>query len=135
VVKDLMSLNLDYEDPANANDNLAFQPAFDRGALTVTGIGDSGFSSRVTDAVAFPKSDGTTVISVTNESLLSDGHGNDVAPAPVTATVSFGSTQSWHLYDPFSASPRTPVASGTGSSLQVTLFGYPQYILLDAPAK
>ncbi|GAC1368909.1 MAG: hypothetical protein NVSMB47_19230 [Polyangiales bacterium] len=132
-VKHLFSLGLDYADPANESDTICFAPGYDGAGLRVDGIGESGHSSRVADAVVFPKSDGTTVISVTNEPTLCDGKGGDLTPAVVTATVHFGSAQTWHRYDVFGATPRVPVASGTGESVDVPLTGYPQYLLLDAP--
>ena len=132
-VKHLFSLGLDYAAPANESDTICFAPGYDGAVLRVDGIGESGHSSRVADAVVFPKSDGTTVISVTNEPTLSDGKGGDLTPAVVTATVHFGSAQTWHRYDVFGATPRVPVASGTGESVDVPLTGYPQYLLLDAP--
>jgi hypothetical protein len=133
-VKDLMSLGLDYENAANADDVLPFTPGYDRSALTVSGI-SGAFPSVVASAVTFPKSDGSTVISVTDEPQLSDGTGNDVTVATVTATVSLGSTQSWHLYDPFSATPLTAVASGKSATVPGPLQGYPKYVVLDPPTK
>jgi hypothetical protein len=129
-LKDLFSLNDSYADPANAHDTGPFQKGYDGCGLTVTGIGSAGMSSRVSDAVVFMKSDGTTVISVTNEAALSDASGNAITPTPVTATVDLGSAHAWKVYDPLSASPLTPTATGSGSSLQLKLMGYPLYVVV-----
>ncbi len=129
-LKDLFSLNDRYDDPANAVDTGPFAKGYDGCGLQVTGIGSAGVSSRVSDAVVFMKSDGSTVISVTNEARLSDASGNSVTPTPVTATVDFGSAHAWKVYDPLSASPLTPTATGSGTRVTLTLLGYPQYVLV-----
>jgi hypothetical protein len=124
-LKDLFSLNDSYDDPANAHDTGPFPKGYDGCGLQVTGIGSIGFSTRVSDAVVFMKSDGSTLISV-----LTDASGNSVTPTPVTATVDFGNSHSWQVYDPLSASPLTPTATGSGTSVNLTLMGYPQYVLV-----
>jgi hypothetical protein len=129
-LKDLFSLNDSYDDPANALDTGPFAKGYDGCGLQVTGIGSAGFSSRVSDAVVFMKSDGSTVISVTNEPRLSDASGNDVTPTPVAVTVDFGSSHAWKVYDPLGASPLTPTATGSGTRVNLTLVGYPQYVVV-----
>lgn len=129
-VKNLLSLNDDFTDVANTTDTSCAAPTYDGSTLSVSGIGASGLASRVADAVVCPKSDGTTLISVTNESLLTDGHGNDVTPPTVNALVHFGSSRAWRLFDPFAADPLAPVASGTSDTAPVALERYPMYILL-----
>lgn len=129
-LKELFSLNDSFDDPSNARDTGPFQKGYDGCGLQVTGIGAAGYSSRVSDAVVFMKSDGTTVISVTNEPPLTDGNGNDVAPTPVTARVDLGSSHTWKVYDPLGAAPLTPTSTGTGTSVTVTLAGYPMYVVV-----
>lgn len=132
-LKHLFSLKNSYDDPANDSDTACVTPGYDATKLSVAGLDAGAFPSRVRDAVVYPKSDGTTVVSVTNESKLSNGQGGDISPAPVTATVHFGSAQTWHLYDVLGATPTKEVASGTGESVDVPLLGYPKYLTLDAP--
>jgi hypothetical protein len=130
-LKDLFSLNNSYDDPANAHDTGPFQKGYDGCGLQVSGIGAAGFSSRVSDAVVFMKTDGSTVISVTNEAQLSDANGNALTPTPVSATVNLGSSHAWSVYDPLSAAPLSPTATGSGSNIAVTLMGYPMYIVVS----
>ena len=130
-LKHLLSLNNNYDAAANAGDTACFAPGYDATSLTVSGIGGDGFASRVSDAVVYAKSDGSTLISVTNEAPVTDGAGNTVAPSVVTATVHFGSAQSWHRYDILGASPLDAVDAGSGDTVDVPLAGYPQYLILD----
>ncbi len=132
-LKQLLSLGNDYDDPANEDDTGCFKPGYDAAALSVSGIDFEDFSTHVSDAVVYPKSDGSTLISVTNGPRLSDDNGVDLAPAVVMATVHFGGAQSWRLYDVLGAAPLVPVASGTSESVEVALTGYPKHLLLDAP--
>lgn len=132
-VKQLLSLDNDYDSPANDDDSSCFKPGYDGATLTVSGIGPENFSSHVSDAVVYPKSDGSTLISVTHELRASDANGQDLTPAVVLATVHLGSTRSWHLHDVLGPTPLTPVASGTSDSVEVQLSGYPMYLLLDPP--
>ncbi len=132
-VKQLLSLGNDYDSPANDADTKCFEPGYDGAALTVSGIGPNNFSSHVADAVIYPKSDGSTLISVTNEPRASDDDGQDLTPTVVVATLHLGSVQSWHLYDVLGPTPLLAVESGTGDSIEVPLSGYPRYVLLDTP--
>ena len=132
-LKHLLSLRNDYDDPVNVDDTSCFSPSYDGSTLTVSGIGQGDYSSRVSNAVVYPKSDGTTLLSVTHQPPMTDGNSNDITPNVVMATVHFGSTQSWHVYDVFADKPLAAIASGTSESVDIALYGYPMYIGLDAP--
>lgn len=135
--QDLVSLGLDRNAAANFTDTTAFNAKYDGSTLTVTGLTNAGTSG---SKLVMPKSDGSTIIAVWNEPPIDTG-GASTSPTANPVTVNFGSTQTYKVYDPtggggvadFTAQVgKTPIASGTGASVNVTLYGTPVLIELSA---
>lgn len=132
----LLSLGNSYSDPRNLTDTGAFVPAYDAAGLRVKGLTDAGSAGH---ALVMPKSDGSTTVAVWNEPTIDTGSGVSTTPTANPVTVDFGSVQDYRVYDPtggigvadFIARATTvPIASGSGHSVDVTLYGTPLLIEL-----
>lgn len=135
--QDLISLGLDRNASANFADTATFTPAYSGSSLSVTGLTNAGTAG---STMVMPKSDGSTMIAVWNEPPIDTG-GASTSPAADAVTVSFGSSQNYRVYDPtggggvadFTAAVnKAPIASGSGSSVNITLYGTPLLIELQA---
>lgn len=135
-LSNLLSLENDYAHPSNVADTASFTPAYNSAALRVIGLRDAGSAGQ---AMVLPKSDGSTMIAVWNEPAIDMGSGVSVTPAANPVVVEFGSAQEYRVYDPtggggaadFTARATTsPIASGAGLSVRLTLYGTPLLIEL-----
>ena len=135
-LSNLLSLNNNYADPANFNDTASFLPGYDSSGFSVSGIQNEGSAG---SSLIMPKSDGSTMIAVWNEPTIDTGSGTSTSPSANNITVNFGSSQKYNVYDPtgggnavnFTAIvSTTPIASSTGSSVNLTLYGTPLLIEL-----
>jgi hypothetical protein len=133
-MSNLLSLNNNWSDPANVNDTQAFNPAYNGQGFSVDGIQNAGTAGY---SLMMPKSDGTTMIAVWNEPPIDDGSGTSLNPSPNNITVNFGSSQTYKVYDVLGAGNNvagapsvnlTPIKTGSGSSVQLTLVGNPLFI-------
>lgn len=135
-LSDLLSLGNSARDPRNRADTKAFTPAYDAAGLKVSGLRDAGSAGH---ALVMPKSDGSTIVAIWNEPMIDTGAGVSVTPTANAIVVAFGSEETYRVYDPtggggvadFAARATTlPIASGTGRSVALTLYGTPLLIEL-----
>jgi len=137
-LSDLLSLGNRYSDRQNLSDTSAFSPAYSGEDLLISGLQPAGSAGQ---ALILPKSDGTTMIAVWNEPTIDTGAGTSVRPPANPVSVEFGGAYAYNVYDPtgggglpdFTArATTTPIAGGTGTGVQLTLFGTPLLIELNA---
>lgn len=131
-LKHLLSLGC-YEDKRNLTDTGMFVPAFNAQALTITGLVTPGQAGP--GYLVMPKSDGSTMIAVWNESVIDDGKGQAVTATDNRVSIDFGSTQTYTVHDLIDASLMTVskpqvLRSDTGRNTNITLRGYPILIEL-----
>ena len=137
-VSNLFSLGNSYGDPRNLADTASFVPAYSGAGLRVTGLQEAGSAGC---ALVLPKSDGSTMIAVWNEPVIDTGSGVSATPAADPVVIDFGSAQKYRVYDPtggggladFVAHATTaPIASGSGHSVGLTLYGTPLLVELKS---
>lgn len=135
-LSNLLSLKNNYADPSNFNDTGNFTPAYTGNGFSVSGLQNAGTAG---STLIMPKSDGSTMIAVWNEPTIDTGSGTSTTPAANQITVNFGSKQTYNVYDPtggnnnanFTAKVNlTPITSGSGTSVNLTLYGTPLLIEL-----
>jgi hypothetical protein len=128
----LLSLRNVWNDQSNLVDSFSVRPAYNSASLVVTGA-----DAADTSVLVLPKSDGHTMIAVWHEVDPLDPYGH----APFSIMVDLGAALGWRLFDP--TGPRgdigqaqigvTPIATGSGREVPVTLRGYPLLIELSPP--
>ena len=141
-MQDVLSLGNSFYSAANlaevntlmANGSLAaFVPAFNPALLGVSGV-SSLPQADPQCTVILHKSDGSTVISISNQPQIDDAAGNIIIPATETAALTWVLSYAWQVFDPMSATPTVAVSSGTGTGCSVPLKGSTQLVVLAAPA-
>jgi len=137
-LSNLLSLGNRFADRRNLSDTSPFSPAYSGDDLRISGLQSAGSAGQ---ALVLPKSDGTTIIAVWNEPTIDTGSGISVRPPANPVSVEFGAVYDYNVYDPtgggglpdFTArATTTPITSGTGAGVQLTLFGIPLLIELKA---
>ena len=135
-LSNLLSLGNDRADPRNLFDTAAFVPAYDPAGLRVMGLEDAGAAGH---ALVMPKSDGSTIVAIWNEPMIDSGSGFSITPRANPVSVDLGSAHDYVVYDPtggggeadFTARPTTaPIASGSGQTVGLTLYGTPLLVEL-----
>lgn len=130
---DILSLGLNFDNASNAADTAPFAPAYDGTKFKATGISPGG------GTIVAHKSDGSVVGIVWNEAPIDSG-GAATSPSPNQVSVDLGDSHSWAVYDPtggggavdFTASRNlAPIATGTGSTVPLTLYSSPLMIVLS----
>lgn len=138
-LQNLLSLGNDYTNTANLTDNTSFTPNYSGVGLSVNGLQAAGSAGSV---MVMPKSDNTCMIAVWNEPIIDDGNGVSLSSGTGFGnqiTVNFGATYNYKVYDAmgggnainFTATTNavsTPIATGTGSAVNLTLNGQPLFI-------
>ena len=132
-MQDLRSLNNNADDPANLADTAPFVPGIASDGLTITGmtfVPTSGSGMLVEH-----KSDGSSIVWLWNEPPI-DNHGVNLTPEHNTVTLNFphGRARAYRIHDTLAKTSLTAPPFATGSTLAVTLAGYPMAVEVAPPA-
>ncbi len=136
----LMSLGNNYTNSANFTDTASFTPAYTGNGFSINGLQNAG---KAGTSLIMPKSDGSTMIAVWAEPIIDNGSNSakSQVPAANPITVNLGGSYKWNVYDPSGGGggstpivsvTTTPITSGNGSTVNLTLYGTPLLIELTS---
>ena len=129
-----LAINTNADDPANApaTDVIPFKPQLTPSLLTISGlnnVAESELSTPLPGVLIAPKSDGTSVVFVTNEPVINSG-GVDVTPPTSTVTLSYPVSHTWCPHDLINGGDFGADGCTTGTSVTFAVNGYPMAIIV-----
>lgn len=131
-LKHILSLGR-YEDSRNLSDVASFVPRYDAQSLKVSGLTNPGQAGP--GYMVMPKSDGSTMIALWNESIIDDGKGQTIDLVDSLVGIDFGSIQTYKIYDLFAESQIKKSIShemhlDRSRTVSIKLCGHPVFIEL-----